>query len=654
MLTRSPNPDAPRGEPSPAPFATHGAGSGISNRIALYALFAWIFFALLRNFWVSDDAFMYLRTALHFSEGNGLRFNINERVQSYSSALWMILVALGHLLTADSFLVLFLLDVFFGCALIVLFYQGLSPKGWLVFIPASILFTSRTFVDFQSSGLETPLLLFTLVGFARAVMLRKQLPTIAMWASMVVLTRFDAALYCMPLCAWLIFDHRAEIRHQIKNLVLAVSPLIMWLLFTTFYYGTSIPSPAISKLNHDIPLTTVVRQGVIYGIDTVSHDPVTAFTILSGVLIGLTSLGGKTRALALGALLHMMYVIFIGGDFMMGRFFLGELAIATSILAFGILPQLSAASCAIIALSCVLLSRIGDCPPFSQCDILPHSQIRLTGIADERRFWSRKHSLQVWTQDRALTPITISTWGAPGIAVKRNDFPGFAGYSSGHNVVLVDAHGLTDGFLSRLKARNRSSFRPGHLLRDVPLGYLESVKAGQPRMVDPHLNEFYKRYLQIVRGNLFSISRLVAVWQFSTGSFDHLLRAYEQNPVVVPVNTFEKVSPGSQDEPFNPVVIPERGVLVTFDKMHVARGVDLRLDFKAPILVSFALCDEPKGVVQLRSTFDGLIVPPGSKAGLQWHRVSRKEDAPFNCILVKSSDGDRFEARIAAVSWKMD
>jgi arabinofuranosyltransferase len=56
---------------------------------------------LFRHAWVSDDAFITLRTVRNLLQGDGLRWNLNERVQGYTHPLWMFLLALPYAFIPD-------------------------------------------------------------------------------------------------------------------------------------------------------------------------------------------------------------------------------------------------------------------------------------------------------------------------------------------------------------------------------------------------------------------------------------------------------------------------------------------------------------------------------------------------------------------------
>ena len=58
---------------------------------------------LLRTTWVCDDAFITLRTIDNLVHGYGLRWNVDERVQSFTHPLWMLLVAAVYFFTREAF-----------------------------------------------------------------------------------------------------------------------------------------------------------------------------------------------------------------------------------------------------------------------------------------------------------------------------------------------------------------------------------------------------------------------------------------------------------------------------------------------------------------------------------------------------------------------
>src|SRR5579872_3088492 len=53
--------------------------------------FALFVVVLLRNAWLGEDAYIGLRTVENFIYGDGLTWNVSERVQAYTCPLWILL-----------------------------------------------------------------------------------------------------------------------------------------------------------------------------------------------------------------------------------------------------------------------------------------------------------------------------------------------------------------------------------------------------------------------------------------------------------------------------------------------------------------------------------------------------------------------------------
>ena len=102
---------------------------------------------------------------------------------------------------------------------------------------------------------------------------------------------------------------------------------------------------------------------------------------------------------------------------------------------------------------------------------------------------------------------------------------GFIGYFAGPAVHSVDRYALADPLLARLPAASVEKWRIGHFERDIPAGYIQSLRTGVNQIQNPNLAEYYEALALITRGPLFSRARLVAIWKMNTGQFDYLLES---------------------------------------------------------------------------------------------------------------------------------
>jgi len=60
--------------------------------ICLAALLALLAATVVRTAWVGDDAFITFRTIDNLLHGHGMRWNVAERVQSFTHPLWFLLL----------------------------------------------------------------------------------------------------------------------------------------------------------------------------------------------------------------------------------------------------------------------------------------------------------------------------------------------------------------------------------------------------------------------------------------------------------------------------------------------------------------------------------------------------------------------------------
>ena len=91
--------------------------------------------------------------------GDGLRFNLAERVQAYTHPLWLFLLAPVYLMTGEAFYTPILVSLGVSGAAVACLVVGSAREGRLLGAAAALacLLSSKAFVDYTSSGLETPL-----------------------------------------------------------------------------------------------------------------------------------------------------------------------------------------------------------------------------------------------------------------------------------------------------------------------------------------------------------------------------------------------------------------------------------------------------------------------------------------------------------------
>jgi arabinofuranosyltransferase len=104
---------------------------------------------------------------------------------------------------------------------------------------------------------------------------------------------------------------------------------------------------------------------------------------------------------------------------------------------------------------------------------------------------------------------------------------GLFAFYAGPDLHVVDTHGLGDPLLARLPTYNTSDFIIGHFFRAVPDGYWKYKRSFGNQLRDKHLHEYYQKLSILIHSErLLGKERLLTIWRFNTGYYDHLLNAY--------------------------------------------------------------------------------------------------------------------------------
>lgn len=444
---------------------------------------------VLRDAWVTDDALITLRYVQNTLHGLGLVFNPGERVQGYTHPLWFLLLLAGTSLYSDPYLVAIALGVLLSAVTVTLVVVGvarLSPEGWqwptaLLTGLVVVLASSPSWIAFQTSGLENVLTHLLIVCWIFELF-RRPAPRaglVVLLSSLICLSRPDTLFLVAPaglLVLWRTRDVNGWIR-----VGLGAAPALAWIAFAWAYYGTPVPNTATAKLGIFRERMDALHQGLVYVLDWALYEPVALTVTVVGFWLLMRE--GRTawvRALALGIACQVGWVVWIGGDFMRGRFLLAPFTAATVGALFALAayrrPTRNTGGLVVVAalaLAVLLAERVGP---------EPRPGVNLVGIADEwlvyrgyhlvhvrrlGRLYGRPDLMELVADLRRYTdrcgPVTIHT-----------PSPAFIGFESGPQVRIVDLFGLTDAYVAALPAdflvQDRP--RPGHPYKKIPKEYL--------------------------------------------------------------------------------------------------------------------------------------------------------------------------------------
>ncbi|HEU5011047.1 MAG TPA: hypothetical protein VFT66_00795, partial [Roseiflexaceae bacterium] len=147
------------------------------SRLALVALALLMTFSgVLWPSWMTDDAIISFRYAENLVAGNGLVYNVGERVEGYTNFLWTMLAALLLWLGGDPVWWAYVSGVVLALAILLLTYwlaRWLLSPAWAL-VAALFVATSQSLLIYtaRGAGLETGL--FTLLVLAGSALVIKE------------------------------------------------------------------------------------------------------------------------------------------------------------------------------------------------------------------------------------------------------------------------------------------------------------------------------------------------------------------------------------------------------------------------------------------------------------------------------------------------
>lgn len=499
--------------------------------------------------WASDDAYITFRSIENFIHHYGPVYNVGERVQAFTHPLWFFVLSTMYYVALRSGVFVQWSLLYYVCiwtsiltsllafSILVFFVAQTSKEAVLASL---VLLFSKAFVDYSTSGLENPFSHFLLALFVLCYSMFMKgkfknssggIFLLSFIASLAALNRLDLFLLFAPTLLHLLWKNP---RAGIMPIILGQIPLILWEGFSLIYYGRFFPNTAYAKLNTGIETSLLVQQGLNYYWNSLRWDPLTLTTIFGGCIALIYHRQKSWWPMITGALFYLLYILYIGGDFMSGRFF--------STILFGIVLILSASGIPIgkrtfiTLVSSVLV--LGIIPlvfrPERSKWGTTEKFVDTNKISDERLVYFPRMGLMAG--ERVKLPPGCSCAGSnwhydqdEPMTVKFVRRTGVSGYQAGPNTHVIDAFGLADPFIVYMPLIDRNNWRIGHFEHMIPDGYLESEESGQNQIPNGNLSRFYDLLVIVTKGDLFTRERWIAIIKLNTGQYnEQILDAFRQ------------------------------------------------------------------------------------------------------------------------------
>ena len=273
---------------------------------------------------VFEDAFISFRYAENFARGEGLVFNLGERIWGYSNFLWTLLLGLWIKLGGDVVIASKVLG--FAASLAVLCMAMWTLRGFGTHLaPAllapALLAASPHWRLATQNGMET--MLFTALVFAGLVLLvvclerRLVWPWYAPFFIACAMTRPEGPVFALLAAffeglGFLLGRDRRCLRRGLVGVGVFAVGFCTYTFGMYLYYGQPLPNPYYVKVAHD---TASLWRGVLY-VTTFFNDIRWPFLLWPLLFLPFWTKGRRLSIVMAGGLaLHVAFVIYVGGDF---------------------------------------------------------------------------------------------------------------------------------------------------------------------------------------------------------------------------------------------------------------------------------------------------------------------------------------------------
>lgn len=211
--------------------------------------------------YISDDAFISFRYVKNFIQGNGLVYNIGEKVEGYTNFLWVIILSLFAKTGFDIVNAAKGLGIILGILNILCIFRIstlLSTKPSLFsFLPALLVATCAPFAVWITGGLETHLFTFLILSaclYDFKHTFKKSTISSILFA-LAVLTRPDgiiifAASMFVKTLYWMVTKDDV-VKNTVKSFTAFSIIFVPYFLWRYFYFGYLFPNTYYVRAIHN-------------------------------------------------------------------------------------------------------------------------------------------------------------------------------------------------------------------------------------------------------------------------------------------------------------------------------------------------------------------------------------------------------------------
>jgi len=395
------------------------------------ALLIYAYLAHDLNF-TQDDAYISYRYVENYLNGDGLVYNIGERVEGFTNFGWVIYLILWGVLGVNYILISKITGFLFGIAIIVLTYF----LAWLVFpvkdkwfsmLPVYLVAVNLSHAYWSPAGLETAAFSFFVV-FSLYCYLKRSWWLI-FGLLLLVWIRPEGALVAALL---VLMETLVEKRFPRFSLSAGLSAFVLslpYVVFKVLYYGSILPNPFYAKTGLSLQQVT---SGLEYAGRFFGHYGFYGLGFIIPIFF-FRRLSKPAKSILVFTISYVVYIVVVGGDVLkVHRFFLPLFGACGILITLSVWVFLSKR----VFQTKVLVMFLATIPALFLTYYLPRDFVRSYNVR-EKALTHRMSFLakQIKASDSTEFSVALPTIGVFGYALV------------GHEI--IDMIGLTDTTIAR-------------------------------------------------------------------------------------------------------------------------------------------------------------------------------------------------------------
>ena len=285
---------------------------------------------------IQDDAYITFRYVANYLNGDGLVFNIGERIEGFTNFGWTIYLLLWGSLGFDYIAIAAYSGLIFGgLSLFLIFIIARDLFGpddrWFSLLALFLVAINFSFAYWSPAGLETAAFTFLTLLSVRLYLKRNWL--LAAVLALAVWVRPEGALLAIIFVFIEALLEKRLPKFAITAGAIAFVISIPFLIFKVTYYGSILPNPFYAKTSFDFEqLTSGLEYAGRYFLD---YGFVGIGFLITA--LNLKRLSYSVKVLWLFSFAYLLYIVLVGGDVLkVHRFFLPIFGITAMLVAVSV------------------------------------------------------------------------------------------------------------------------------------------------------------------------------------------------------------------------------------------------------------------------------------------------------------------------------